>query len=160
RATVAHPIDVASGVLSQSFEDYVIPGFTPLVFTRRYSTGRSEENTGMFGPGWACGLEIRLLRDLDGYSLLLANGESRVPFDDFTGALEDGATIRDPGSFCELRCHGNEIIATRWDPESFRVQRYYFSVPTIGQWSPLKALDSPGQPLIELAYDSAGRLTI
>lgn len=61
----AEPVDVRSGAVSVTQEDFSIPGRLPLTWTRRY---RSDEidHLGALGPGWSTPADIRLELSEDG----------------------------------------------------------------------------------------------
>ena len=80
---MGHPVDVATGALYHEFEDIELPGRMPLVFGRRYSSAMAGNGEGMFGPSWTSLFEMRLCRDLDGYTMVADDGEAEVAFHDW-----------------------------------------------------------------------------
>lgn len=158
KVTVGHPVDVATGTLFHDFEDFTLPGHAPLVFGRRYSTALIGRTVGMFGAGWSSPFEMRLRRDLDGYHLIAEDGETEITFDDYDGALEAGGVLRNLGAFHDLRREQNNLIATRWNPDSEEVVRYIFTQGRDGEWWPLQSRQTVDGQGVDLHYDLAGRI--
>ena len=145
RASVGHPVDVASGSLFDELVDMELPGRVPLTFRRRYSNALIGKD-GMFGPGWSSPWEMRLIQDLDGYRMLDEDGETEVIFDDPDDLIATGEVARDLGAFCELRADGGRYVVTRWDPDSAQIVQYIFAEGAPGEWWPLDSLqDIEGQ---------------
>lgn len=160
KVAVGHPIDVASGVFFQELEDYVLPGRMPLIWSRRYSSGLlGKANAGMFGHCWTSPYEMQLSRDLDGYRLLTADGETEITFDDPQDALSSSGVLRNLGAFHELRAEGNELVVTTWDPEEHEVERYRFEPTLIGSSYRLRSKESPDGQGIDISYDHEGRIS-
>src|SRR5262245_55277568 len=140
KVTVGHPVDVATGTLFHEFEDFTLSGRVSLVLGRRYSTAMIGRPCGLFGVSWSSPFEMRLRvswyspfqmrvrRDLDGYHLIAEDGETDVEFDDYEGVIEGGGVISNLGHFHELRRERDNIIVTRWKPESEEVVRYVFPI--------------------------------
>ena len=158
RCAVGHPVDVATGTLFEQFEDFVLPGQIPLVFTRRYSSALVHYDQGMFGPSWSSPFEMRLGRDLEGFRLIDADGESSIIFDDPDNVLDDGAVIRNVGSFSELRKRGRTYIVTRWDTNRDTVAEYVFPDWRGHDWLPLIARQNLEGQGIDLKHDRSGRI--
>lgn len=155
---VGHPVDVATGTLFHEFEDFVLPGRVPLIFGRRYSSALTDAVGGMFGPGWASPLEMRILQDLDGYRMVDADGETEIEFEDLDGEVDAGGTVRDPGSFSELRRDGDRLVVTRWNPEDYEVVRFIFPMGKAGEWWPLASREDPEGQGYDIHWDRAGRV--
>jgi len=158
KVAVGHPVDVASGTLYHDFEDFTLPGRTPLVFGRRYSTAISENAAGMFGAGWSSPFEMRLRRDLDGYRIIAADGETEVEFDDFSGVVESGGVLRHYGLFYELRQDRNNFIVTQWNPDTEEVFRYIFPRGRDGEWWPLASRQTVDGQGFDISHDRNGRI--
>lgn len=157
---MGHPVDVASGTLFHSFEDFTIPGRIPLILGRRYSSALAGQGSGMFGPGWTSPLEMRLRWDLEGYRVLSADGESEIPFNDPADTVAAGATVRNLGSFHELRQQMGYYFVTRWDPDSEDITQYVFQKGGPEEWWPLKSvMDITGQGL-DIQRDQSGRICL
>lgn len=75
RVAVGHPIDVASGVMFNTFTDCWIGGTLPLTFERYYSTALLvNAEPGPLGPGFRHGYEHALRETLEGYAYTDAHG--------------------------------------------------------------------------------------
>lgn len=159
RQAVGHPIDVAAGVLFHELEDYVVPGRMPLLWGRRYSSGLlGRDSVGMFGPCWSSPYEMRLRRDLDGYTMVAADGETEITFDDRHGALAAGGTLRNLGTFHQLQKEGHELVVTRWKPEEHEVERFRFEPTAISDAFRLRSKESSDGQAIDVIYDDRGRI--
>lgn len=160
KVAVGHPIDVASGVFFQELEDYVLPGRMPLVWSRRYSSGLlGKTPVGMFGPCWTSPFEMRLSRDLDGYRLIAADGETEITFDDPQDVLSSSGVLRNLGAFHELRAEGSELVVTTWDPEEHEVERYRFEPTLLGSSYRLRSKESSDGQAIDVIYNNEGRIS-
>ncbi len=70
-----HPVDVASGYVVDSATDLSLPGAIPLLWERRYSSSRREDQGASLGPGWAHTFEQRIVEDER--VITLRDGEGR-----------------------------------------------------------------------------------
>lgn len=159
KIAVGHPVDVASGNLFHEFEDYVLTGRMPLVFGRRYSGSLVGSPDGIFGPGWSSPFEMRFRRDLDGFQVVLEDGETRLNFTGSDTDLEAGGVLRLPGAFHELRLERGKYVLTRWDPDTDEIVRYLFPRGRGGDWCLLAAREDADGQGIDLERDAAGQLT-
>jgi hypothetical protein len=60
------PVDVASGVQS-SAAHVEVWALVPLVYRRTYTSARLTKPLSSLGRGWIHGVDVRLVRDLDGF---------------------------------------------------------------------------------------------
>src|SRR5262249_1371541 len=158
KVTVGHPVDVATGTLFHEFEDFTLSGRVSLVFGRRYSTAMIGRPCGMFGVSWSSPFEMRLRRDLDGYHLIAEDGETDIEFDDYEGVIEGGGVISNLGHFHELRRERDNIIVTRWKPESEEVVRYVFPIGQEGEWWLLQSRQRVDGQGVDIHRDQDGRI--
>ncbi len=161
RAAVGHPIDVASGNQFHEFTDYVIPGRIPLVWSRRYSAAlRHTPHRGIFGPSWSCPIAQRLWRDLDGYTLLSADGETKVAFDDRQALVEQGGVLRNLGAFCELTRDPRDgsYVVIKWSAQEHEVERFRFVASGLPDEFRLASQEQLDGNAVALQYDSQGRI--
>lgn len=159
RQAVGHPIDVASGVLFHEVEDYVVPGRMPLAWGRRYSSGLlGQVPVGIFGPCWSSPYQMRLHRDLDGYAMLAADGETTITFDDPAGSLAAGGTLHNLGAFHELRRQGSLFVVTKWNPEEHQVEHFRFEPTAVADSYRLRSQESSDGQAIDILYDGQGRI--
>ncbi|MFC9084175.1 DUF6531 domain-containing protein, partial [Streptomyces sp. NPDC057062] len=70
--TCGDPIDMATGQMVMSIEDFSLPGVLPLVVGRSHRTGVRAGR--WFGPGWTTGFDQRLLLDDDSVRFVSADG--------------------------------------------------------------------------------------
>jgi YD repeat-containing protein len=158
RASVGHPVDVASGNLFHELEDHVLPGRMPLIFGRRYSGSLAGHHEGLFGSGWSSPFEMTLRRGLEGWVMLDEDGETEIPFNDWHDRIERGETVRDPGSFHEIHKQGEHLVVTRWDPDSDEIVQFIFKQGNEDEhWPLLGRLDLEGQG-IDILRDAQGRI--
>jgi RHS repeat-associated protein len=157
KKSVGDPVDVASGTLfqSQDSEDYTLAGSQPIVITRRYSTallGSNKDADGFFGLGWHSDLEIKLLRDLDGYRLTDPSGESEIIFDITPEELLQGKCVVSLGSFADLQQINNEICVTRWNTDTGKIVRDFFVLTDSEVWQPILRREDAENNVIEFIY--------
>lgn len=162
RAAVGHPIDVASGNQFHELEDYVIPGRIPLVWSRRYSAAlRNTTRPGIFGPSWSSPVEQRLWRDLDGYSFLGADGETKVAFDDPQALVEQSGVLRNLGAFCELTKDPRDgsYVVSKWSAQEHEVERFRFVSSGLSDEFRLASHEQLDGNAVDFHYDPQGRVS-
>jgi len=151
--TVGHPVNVATGTLYHEFEDCELSGRIPLLFPRRYSTALLDKTPGLFGIGWHCALDLKIRRDLDGYTLTDASGESDISFNITDSDLQSGKVAINFAAFHELRLHDNELCIVRWNVENGDITRDFFPLPQADEWiSIIRREDAEGNALL-FRYD-------
>lgn len=158
-ASVGHPINVATGAMFADCEDIRIAGRVPLVWPRHYSTDLLAMPTPYqpFGQGWYCAWFVTLTRVDKEFRFRTPQG-SVILLPDPDGQAEKGKTIRDLGTFTEIRGQGMYFRVTQWDPESYKVATYVFLSGRNGQEWPLRFLENGTGDGVELAWDDQGRL--
>ena len=91
-----HPVDVATGKLTTRRVDLELPGRLPFVFSRNYSSARSDR--GAFGVSWRHSYEVQLVVHEDFVSYRDENGR----FLEFESIAPGGSSINE-ASGLELR---------------------------------------------------------
>ncbi|WP_408889666.1 DUF6531 domain-containing protein [Myxococcus faecalis] len=103
RVSVGHPVDVASGVLFNTWLDFAIPGTLPLVFERFYSTALITQTAeAPLGPGWRHGFQHELRLTLEGFAYLDPQGVEH-PLEDSKGSFDTCGKLLSPAHQMELR---------------------------------------------------------
>ncbi|MBZ4395051.1 DUF6531 domain-containing protein [Myxococcus sp. AS-1-15] len=103
RVSVGHPVDVASGVLFNTWLDFAIPGTLPLVFERFYSTALITQTAeAPLGPGWRHGFQHELRQTLEGFAYLDPQGVEH-PLEDSKGSFDTCGKLLSPAHQMELR---------------------------------------------------------
>ncbi|NUO76043.1 MAG: type IV secretion protein Rhs [Lysobacter sp.] len=106
----AEPVDIRTGSVSVTHEDFAVPGRLPLAWTREY--GSNNDHIGACGHGWETPADIRLELDADG-SVLFHGGDGIAVFPQAPDApgLEhavrefvDGARLYAQGDEWLVRC--------------------------------------------------------
>ncbi len=154
--TIGHPVDVATGVMHNTFEDISIPGKVALEWNRFYSTALIKENSPL-GPGWFnkyfCELTFKedhyLFRGPDGSPIKIYDPENRI---------FQGETLRNFGAFTEIWLRDKEYTVCQWDVNTGEVWRYLFGKEEFGI-GPLKEIQDPTGQGVELTYGLGNRLT-
>ena len=162
RVAVGHPVDVATGVVFETYTDLNLPGQVALRFARFYSTGlvASDQAAGIagpLGPGWRHSFEMSLRRNLDGWVFEDHQGNS-VQLSDHDDRFAREGRLQSATRAVELRydkasgqielfgyIFGRERYTLRFAPVS--TYRYRLAAITA---SPRSRLD--------LEYDVQGRL--
>ena len=150
-------IDVANGVMHNTYNDITIPGKVDLVWDRYYSTNLIGTE-GALGLGWFNRYFCKLSFDDGNYLFTDAQG-SVITFSDPDNQLKQDGIITNLGSFTELKWQDNHFTITQWDIETGEIWNYLFNPESDGTISPLQEInDVTGQGL-EFAYDTGLRLT-
>lgn len=158
RVSVGHPVDVATGILTNDFQDHLMMGRVPLVLSRHYSGSLRPEQAGLWGPGWSCPFEARLWQDLDGFTLLAEDGESRIHFAGGPESLTARGVLRNLGAFRELSRQGDDYVITSWSPDSGQVSRSIFQRKRAwASWLLVSLQDLTGHG-VDVERDGAGRI--
>ncbi|MCK8504078.1 DNA/RNA non-specific endonuclease [Myxococcus fulvus] len=158
RISVGHPVDVATGTLTNDFVDHVLMGRFPLVLARHYSSSLRPEQAGPWGPGWSSPFEARIRRDLDGFTLLAEDGESSIHFAGGPESLLAGGVLRNLGAFRELSQTAGDYVVTSWSPDTWQVTRSIFRKRKAwSSWLLISQQDPTGQG-IDLERDERGRI--
>lgn len=157
--TVGHPVDVATGVMHNTFTDISIQGKVALEWPRYYSTALTTE-TKALGPSWHnkyfCSLTFK-----DGEYLFIGPEGSHVTLADPHHIVRDGKKIISFGDFTELWFENGFFHVCQWDVETGENWRYLFAYQPDSQnhkISQLKQILDPTGQGLELAYDDKKRL--
>ncbi|CAM2007319.1 RHS repeat-associated core domain-containing protein [Acanthopleuribacter pedis] len=159
RQAVGHPIDVASGVVFTTRNDFSYGGAVPLIWDRRYGTDTLEETPSYLGQGWSSSFQITLTRDLDGFSFHDRNGVTHT-FDIDDDSFDHRETFRlvQPESRLEL-CRVNGFYQVLgYGPED-KPRLYYLFVPEDDNDEavmPLACISNPSGWRLECHYDREG----
>lgn len=156
--SVGHPVNVATGTLYHEFEDCELSGRIPLIFPRRYSTALLEKEAGMFGVGWHCSFDLKLMRDLDGYVLTDPSGESEITFNITNERLREGETACNHGAFYELQLIKDELCVTHWNVETGDIQRDYFLFSQGDDWTPILRREDVEGNTLSFSYNNKEQL--
>jgi len=159
RVVAGHPVDVASGVLFNTWEDVQIPGRMDLVWERRYSTGLLDQPPTVLGPGWRVNYLSTLQEEHDGYRFISPEGDE-ILFQAQPHTLESGVVVRDLGTFTELSWDAGRFLVTRWDPEWHDAERFAFHRRSNGQIWPLSSREDVTGQGLDIEYDQYGRLAL
>src|SRR5512138_3783294 len=156
RASVGHPIDVASGTVTTDVTDYVIPGSFPLRLERGYSSGAASRGDGLFGPGWSSPFESWIAPSIEGFVLFGRNGDQQIPFD--TPTSDEADRWINFAAFRELRTAGDDLLVIEWQPtgSALATSRYVRRDSTDVWWLNSIAVDR--RESIEIDRDERGRI--
>src|SRR5690349_19550539 len=100
KASIGHPVDVATGHVYVNRDDISIPGRAALTWSRRYHTGILASPASPLGPGWTTRYFATLTRRDAEFRFLTPEGGIEV-FTDLNNTVENGGTIRNLGTFQE-----------------------------------------------------------
>jgi RHS repeat-associated protein len=160
RQSVGHPIDVATGVVHNTYGEVSIAGKVRLDWKRFYSTALIDEptplGTGCFNRH-LCSLEMG--RD---HFFFKGPDGARLRLDDPDGRVWRGDTIRNLGAFTELWMKGTTFIVCQWNVGQGDVWRYLFEHDQHRPdrlISPLRQIQDPTGHGLEHTYDDHGRLS-
>lgn len=153
--SVGHPVDVASGVVTTSAVDVELPSGCGIRLARYYRSAPSKGG-GAFGPGWRSEYDVTLREDLEGFTLVTAEGDA-VTFDVADRREDDALVIDNPGACHALRRDGATIVVTQWGERGLE-RSLHFEARRDGAIALLRIEDTPGR-FRELVYDAAGRVT-
>jgi RHS repeat-associated protein len=156
RVAVGHPVDVASGEQFTAAHDVEVPGVSPLIFRRVYSTRFLERDPSVLGQGWVHAFEATLERDLDGFVFEGHDGD-RVEFDDVDLDFESRGSLSNPSASMELRREGERLAVYHWHDVDEPVQKYVFDARH-GARMLLVARELPSGQGIVVERDRAGRV--
>jgi RHS repeat-associated protein len=119
------PIDIATGAVDLTRDDFSIPGRVPLIW-RRHFRSRLIGTHGLLGTGWTTTLFPSLRRREREWHFTSDDGELHV-FRDPDETVVRGNRLRLLGAFLELCREGNNWIVTEWDPDSDDIKRFVYS---------------------------------
>ncbi|UHQ21438.1 DUF6531 domain-containing protein [Lysobacter sp. 5GHs7-4] len=117
----AEPVDIRTGSVSVTHEDFVVPGRLPLAWTREY--GSNNDHVGACGYGWETPADIRLELDADG-SVLFHGGDGIAVFPQAPEAPGLAHAVREFVDGARLYAQGDE-----WRVRSKDGLRYAFARP-------------------------------
>ena len=137
----AEPVDIRSGSVSVTHEDFVVPGRLTLAWTREY--GSNNDHVGACGHGWETPADIRLELDADG-SVLFHGGEGVAVFPQAPNAPGLEHAVREFVDGARLYAQGEE-----WLVRTKEGLRYAFARPA-ANLSVLTAQSLPIQRIEDL----------
>ena len=149
-------IDVASGVVHITREEYLLPGRVPLTWGIHYSTSRLAARVGPLGLGWMVKYFARLTRLAGEYRLLTPDGHSEA----FTAANDVAAgqlRLRNLGTFRELTTSRGQYVVTQWDVDSGEIERLIFGRPWGNDFLLSSVQNACGDSLV-LEWEGSDRL--
>lgn len=156
RVAVGHPVDVASGEQFTAAHDVEVPGVSPLIFRRVYSTRFLDRAPSVLGLGWVHAFEATLERDLDGFVFEGHDGD-RIEFDDVDLDFDSRGCIDNPSASMELRREGERLVVYHWHGADEPVQKYVFDARQPGLMR-LVARELPSGQGLRIVRDSSGRV--
>jgi len=158
--SAGHPVDVATGIVSSTYQDILIPGKVDLVWERRYSTAllSPEIPPTPLGPGWTTRYFATLTQGKEEFEFVSPEGGSEV-FSDPDGVLAEGGIISNLGTFQELTKKGQHYVVTRWDVETGVIEHYFFKEGAKGEAWPLIIIEDVTGQALDMIHDQRGRLT-
>jgi YD repeat-containing protein len=155
--TAGHPVNVATGAVYSTHEDFAVPGQARLTWERRYDTSLLGAPATHLGLGWTIRYAGALVREGDAYRFMMAEGGEEV-FLDPTGLVERGEVIRHLGTFQELTRRSDGYVITRWGPGGQAPERLVFAPRPNGVPMPLVTIENAVSAALDLLYDRYGRL--
>jgi RHS repeat-associated protein len=157
RAAAGHPIDIASGIMFNSWNDFRVDGHVTLTWDRTYSTGLLARPPGLLGPGWTA-TYLATLEQQPGKLLFRGGDGGDIEFAGDASALAGGGMLADFGAFASLSmdAHG-AFVVTRWFPDTHNVERLVFVLNADGTFR-LRSVENMVGQAIDLEHDTAGRL--
>src|SRR5208337_4497946 len=93
QVSAGHPVDVATGVVYSTHEDYSIPGNVDLIWERSYSTALLDRPATFLGPGWTSRYFATLTRAGNEYQFFTPEGDDEI-FADPDSLVETGGVVR------------------------------------------------------------------
>lgn len=132
RASVGHPVDVASGVEYTAAHDVEIPGLIPLYFRRAYSShvdrSAPHASTGALGPHWFHRYEMSLVIEARAFVFWGHDG-SPAEFTRAPGPLPPAAPLQNPSQSMELRWESDRYVVYHWHEWFEPVKKFVFEPP-------------------------------
>jgi RHS repeat-associated protein len=150
-------VDVATGSVSLSYTDFILPGAFPLEWKRRYSTQLMPSDGSPLGLGWTCPFFASLVRNPTEWVFTNPQGIP-VHFPDMNDELDKGVTLRNLGAYFECYRKGIFIYVLGWDPESHEVVKYGFKMTQLGRKNPVAFIENLSGHGLEFSWDSQDRL--
>jgi YD repeat-containing protein len=159
RVAVGHPVDVASGAMFRSTEDFRVPGRMPLSFTRHYNTAMLNQRPGVLGPGWTHEYALTLTQKKEGY-YFRGRGGTEILFEVSLDRLDQGLPVRALGSYAELSWENGLLAVTVWFPDTHDAERFIFTPPTLDTTSLARSIEATMGRAVDFRYDNHGRLAL
>jgi RHS repeat-associated protein len=156
RASVGHPVDVASGIYFTARIDIELPGELTMGWRAFYSTALLKRAASIHGPGWTWSFDSHLSVYYSRYVFFGMDG-SEVTLDDPYGIVEKGEVLRDLSVNMELRRRGSVYEVFHWHDKGESVTRYLFSAAGATAQRRLLAIGDLQGNEIQIVYDSQGR---
>jgi RHS repeat-associated protein len=153
RASVGHPVDVASGTVFTVKNDFGFRGTTDFVWRRYYGTDCPISL--WLGPGWTTPYFMRLERVSEGYLLTDEQG-TKLLFSVPNGYLEIGQMVANLGANMELRRDLRHFSVLHWHHGSDEVLKFFFEL-NWGENMPLTWIENLAGHRITVSSDSQGR---
>lgn len=158
RKAIGHPVDVASGTMFNTWEDFRLPGRMDLVLMREYSTALIGVPGPMGGNGWTLNFFASLREENGDYVFFTPEGHE-VYFEDAAAKVLSGEVVRNFGAYAEIQRDRDRLIVTRWNIENHDAERFVFRSAAGGQPMPLRSIEDVTGQGIDLQYDEKGRLS-
>jgi RHS repeat-associated protein len=161
---VLDPVDVATGTLTETFTDIVVPGRgVPAAVTRTYNSLRHDD-VGLFGPGWSSPLDTSLTEASGVISIHQENGSllpfARMPDDSIVAPPRVTSTLEEVTGGWRLTRNKTDIVTfdTQGRVSGFEDQNGNVTTVTRPSSSQI-VITTPGGRTLTLAVNGSGRVT-
>ena len=152
------PIDIATGDVDLTREDFALPGRVPLKWTRYYRHSLLTADYSQLGRGWTTSWLPALRRTAHSWNFRSREGEIHT-FLDSEGRVENGVGIRLFGAYVELAREDSHFVVTQWNPESEDIWRYVFRAVGPGGTTVLLRVENVSGDSVDVVNDKADRLS-
>lgn len=152
RVAVGHPVDVASGVMFNTWTDLSIAGRVPILVGRIYSTGLLANRSGFLplGPGWRLNFQMSLRQTLEGFVYQSPDGSDQQVLDMKDDLGRSGRCI-DPRTGLDLR---------RVDPNTLKLVRFGNGLQSLQLVFRRRAAARKEYDLVSIQANDANRLDL
>ncbi len=158
KISIGHPVDVATGMVTEDKTDIAIAGKVPLTWERHYNHFMHDQEHSPLGIGWSNRYFVTLTREESRFCLNSADGDT-VYFDDPDNAVDKGVIVRNLTTSQELSAYRDNYIVTNWDVETGKIERYIFKTSGSGYEARLASIEDLTGQALDLIYDSGSHLT-
>ncbi len=154
RASVGHPVDVASGAVFTVGHDFDLRGTMRLLWRRYYSTDSDAQT--VLGPRWTTPFLMTLETLPEGWRLIADTGAS-ILFERPERALEVGQRVRNLAANMELWRRADGYTVVHWHPGEASLAIWHF-------WGtegvlPLVAIENEAGHRFTFTYDALRRIS-